>query len=78
MGSNQSKKDMTSYPVSKTDEEWHSILTPAEFEVLRRGGTESYGAGQYCRLFPKSGYFACRACRFPLYSASSKFKDAGW
>lgn len=66
------------FPFKLTDAEWRQRLNAEEFRVLRQGGTEAPGKGQYCKLFPKSGYFACRACKHPLYPATSKFPDSGW
>ena len=69
---------MTSYAVVKTDAEWQAQLEPAVYRVLRRGATEPAGAGKYNSFFPKAGHFACAGCKFPLYSAESKFSDCGW
>ena len=68
----------SAYPFQLSDEEWKKRLNAEEFRVLRQGGTEAPGKGQYCAFFPKTGYFACRACAHPLYSANCKFKDCGW
>ena len=63
-----------------SDAEWKENLQPNEYEVLRQKGTEPQG-GEYDKFYPKpgEGYFACRGCRAPLYSAEAKFNSGcGW
>ena len=69
---------LASFPVAKSDAEWRSELSAQEFRMLRQQGTEAPRTGEYYTFFPKEGYFACRACEYPLYSVGSKFPDAGW
>eukprot|EP00056_Hartaetosiga_gracilis_P014205 m.239957 g.239957 ORF g.239957 m.239957 type:complete len:202 (+) comp14334_c0_seq1:114-719(+) len=65
--------------VSKSDVEWKQQLSKEEYQVLRKKGTERPGTGEYDKFYPKEGYFACRGCGNPLYSAESKFKSGcGW
>jgi len=67
------------FPLKKSEDEWRSLLTDFEFQVLRMKGTEPAGTGEYDKFYPKDGYFACRACGAPLYSAASKFNSGcGW
>ena len=69
---------MAKFVNAKSEEEWRAQLTAEEFRMLRKRGTEAPGRGEYHAFFPKSGHFACRACSYPLYGPSSKFKDCGW
>lgn len=66
-------------PKSMSESDWSSVLTREEFRIIRKKGTEYPGTGEYDSFYPKEGYFACRACGNPLYSAESKFKSGcGW
>ena len=75
------KKKMShkkNFPVVKSELDWQKELSPDEYHVLRQKGTEMAGTGEYNKFYPKpgEGYFECRACKNPLYSAASKF-DSG-
>ena len=64
--------------VSKTDEEWRQELTPEQYEVLRRKGTERAFTGKYA--FSKDdGMYRCAGCGAPLFSSAAKFESGtGW
>jgi peptide-methionine (R)-S-oxide reductase len=64
--------------VSKTDEEWREQLTPEQYEVLRRKGTERAGTGKYA-YSKDDGMYRCAGCGAPLFSSDAKFESGtGW
>jgi peptide-methionine (R)-S-oxide reductase len=64
--------------VVKTDEEWKKILTPEQFDVLRKHGTERAGTSPLNNIHQK-GVFVCAACGLTLYSTDQKFESGtGW
>src|SRR5690625_1634508 len=66
------------YPVAISEEEWRERLSPAECQVLRQGGTERPGTGEYEEVRP-AGTYACRACGAELFTASTQFDaHCGW
>ena len=66
------------YPVEKSEEEWRALLSPAEYRVLRRAGTELPFTGEYTRTTTE-GVYACRACGAELFTSGTKFAShCGW
>lgn len=64
--------------VVKTEEEWKKELTPEEYEVLRKKGTERAFTGKYHNAKEK-GVYRCAACENPLFSSDTKFDSGtGW
>ncbi len=64
--------------VNKSDEEWRAELTPIQYEVLRRGGTERAFTGAYWDSH-EDGMFHCAACGAMLFSSGTKFDSGtGW
>jgi len=61
-----------------SDEEWRKRLTPEEYAVLRRHGTERPGTG--CFLGTKEpGVYVCAGCGNPLFRSGAKFESGtGW
>jgi peptide-methionine (R)-S-oxide reductase len=64
--------------VAKTDDEWRRELTPEQYEVTRRKGTERPFTGAYYDLH-EDGMFNCVCCGNPLFSSDAKFDSGtGW
>jgi len=61
-----------------SDAEWRRRLSPASFEILRRGGTEPAFSGQHERP-PARGLFRCAGCATALYDDATEFDSGtGW
>jgi len=64
--------------VVKTEDEWKKLLTPEQFKVLRKQGTERAFTGEYWNNHEK-GTYVCAACGLPLFSSDTKFESGtGW
>ena len=64
--------------IVKTDAEWRKQLSPIEFEVTRKSGTEQAFSGTYWNLHQK-GLFRCICCNTVLFSSDTKFDSGtGW
>ena len=64
--------------IQKSDEEWAKELTPEQYEVMRRHGTEPPFTGKY--VYEKgSGTYRCAACGNDLFASDTKFDSGtGW
>jgi len=64
--------------IVKTDAEWKKQLTPEQFEVARKKGTERAYTGKYAD-FHEAGIFRCVCCGTPLFASETKFESGtGW
>ena len=64
--------------MSKTEAEWRAQLTPEQFEICRRKGTERAFTGQYHDCH-EPGLYRCTCCGAPLFSSQTKFDSgSGW
>jgi len=66
------------YPIQKTDDEWAEMLSPKQYDILRKGGTEK----PYSSILEKetrNGVYKCAGCNTPLFLSKDKFKSGtGW
>ena len=63
---------------NKSEEEWQHCLTPEQFRVTRRKGTERAFTGEYWNQH-EEGTYRCVCCGTPLFSSETKFDSGtGW
>ena len=66
------------FEYQKTEEEWRKLLTPDQFRVLRKHGTERAGTSPL-NAEHRAGTFQCAGCDLPVYASETKFESGtGW
>jgi peptide-methionine (R)-S-oxide reductase len=64
--------------ISKSDEEWQALLTPDEFRIARKKGTEPPFTGKY-HDYKGDGIYQCVCCGTDLFDSNTKFDSkTGW
>jgi methionine-R-sulfoxide reductase len=66
------------FPFQRTEAEWHKILTPEQYRVLREADTERPFTGKYWNT-KEPGVYRCAACGAVLFTSQDKFDSGcGW
>ena len=66
------------FPIEKSDAEWRQQLDPAQYQVLRKHGTERAGTSPL-NSEKRPGTFICAGCGEKLFDAATKFESGtGW
>jgi peptide-methionine (R)-S-oxide reductase len=69
---------MPQTPTPKSNEEWKQKLTPEQYNILHKKGTEPAFSGKYYDS-KDDGMYVCAGCNSPLFSSETKFDSAsGW
>lgn len=64
--------------VVKSDEEWKKELTPAQYQIARKKGTEPAFSGKFWNFY-EAGHYNCVACGSRLFESTTKFNSScGW
>ncbi|MGH3115620.1 MAG: peptide-methionine (R)-S-oxide reductase MsrB [Gaiellales bacterium] len=64
--------------VKKTDAEWRAELTPEQYQIMRRKGTERPWSGEH-NATKEPGVFRCAGCGAELFRSDAKFESgSGW
>jgi peptide-methionine (R)-S-oxide reductase len=68
----------TRFPVEKSDQEWRAQLTPEQYRVLRKHGTERARTSPH-NDEKRPGTFVCAGCGHLLFAAETKYESGtGW
>ncbi len=66
------------FEITRTKAEWKALLTPLQYKVMRRSGTEPAGSNPLDKVY-SAGTYACRGCDLPVYPSNTKFDSGtGW
>ena len=66
------------FEITRTKAEWQALLTPLQYKVMRRSGTERAGSSPLDKNWA-AGTYSCRGCELPVYSSEAKFDSGtGW
>ena len=66
------------FEIQMSEDEWRKKLSPAQFDILRKHGTERPGSSPLNKEHRK-GIFACAGCDLPLFASETKFgSGTGW
>ncbi|MCU0523913.1 MAG: peptide-methionine (R)-S-oxide reductase MsrB [Elainella sp. Prado103] len=66
------------FEITKSEAEWRADLTPEQFQVLRKHGTERAGTSPLDKNYQPGTYY-CAGCGTPLFSSETKFNSGtGW
>ena len=77
-GSNDLRMEEEEEEETDDEQEWKKKLTPLQYDVLRRKGTERPFTGRYYR-FDEDGTYSCAACGNPIFMSQDKFDSGcGW
>ena len=67
-----------SFEITKTDAEWRAQLTPEQYNVLRKHGTERSGSSPLDKNYV-AGTYLCAGCDLPVYPSETKYDSGtGW
>lgn len=70
--------DQRAPKITKTEEEWQKQLSPEQYQVARKAGTEPAFSGKYWKT-KDAGTYTCVCCGKPLFSSDTKFNSGtGW
>ncbi len=65
-------------PIVRSDSEWKKLLTPEQYRVLRKEGTEPPFSSPLDKQYDE-GTYVCAGCELPLFESSAKFDSGtGW
>lgn len=72
------EKIIEAEPVIKRDDDWRNVLTPEQYRIARKKGTEPPFTGKY-HDYHEEGIYRCACCGTDLFSSGAKFESGtGW